>query len=586
MRKKIGLVILIGCLALLFLNLFGNEKINAASEKLDKDSSVFQMVSLSKIEQKTGNVAKTALKNGESINYDDSVQVKYQLFIPDEMKRTKNQTFTTNLPYLTPTSKEPVEVRDENKNVLGKWEMITDDKGANRLSFQVSDFFVESKQNEIDIEFIARLNSSVENKKQTLTFRFETNKESDLELTVLDVPILDRSTETKEKSAVKGSEKTRPKRAAIQSAEAKKANRENKAATYSIKINTVDADDHSRPINGMVSLYSYDNLSDPIRLAATVNGQITFTDLPAGKYRVAGGVSQVVGYFARKGATYFEVDLPSANPSVTVEYLRGWGSVRLVKRDEATNAVLPGAEFKLVRNNPNNSQEVVKEGIVSTSKGFVQVDQLFIGNYSFIETKAPEGYILDTTPIAVSLKDVELVYPDSTSKPIFFPTNMKTKTNKKSDITMSNSLFPDNLDFGKTKIQNTRNETFTATEYGVPTVGKVVIDDSRSSGGWTLKVKQNTDFVATDGSPLVNTTLDIAIGRATNTASNLPSLVNQVVSLKSGIENRIAVAKASEGTGTTTIPLDKFSLTVPKEATKKVSQYSSSLTWTLSDVPQ
>ncbi|WP_430597461.1 MSCRAMM family protein [Enterococcus sp. AZ177] len=592
MRKKMSLVLLISCLGVLCLNLFGNTKINAANETLDKESSVFQNVSLSKIEQQTGTVAKNSLKNGESINYDDVFQVKYHLSIPDEMKLTKNQTFTTNLPYLTPSSKEPVEVKDKDKNILGKWKMITDAKGSKRLSFQVSDFFVESKKHEADIEFTARLDSSITNKKQIVSFKFETKKESDLELTVLEVPFLDGSTEkvnTKipEKSIVKGDEKTRSKRATVVSPRTKNATVENKAATYSIKVYTIDKEDHSIPVNGVIALFSYDNLSEAIRIETTVNGQLTFTDLPAGRYRVAAGASQSAGYYARVGvANYHEFIVPSTNQTATVEYLRGWGSVRLTKQDETTGAVLPGAEFKLVKNNPDNSIEVVKEGIVSTNKGIVQVDQLFVGNYSFIETKAPEGYILDSTPIVVSLKHEILVYPDPKSKPLWTPESKKTKTNKKADITMSSSTVPTNLNFGKTKIQNSRNETFTATEYGFPTVGKVVIDDTRSNGGWTLKVKQNSDFVATDGSPLVNTTLDVAIGRVTNTASNLPSYIRQVVSLKSGVENSIAIAKTTEGTGKTTIPLDKFSLTVPKETTKKISQYNSSLTWTLSDVPQ
>lgn len=587
-----SLALLISCLGVLCLNLFGNTKINAANETLDKESSVFQNVSLSKIEQQTGTVAKNSLKNGESINYDDVFQVKYHLSIPDEMKLTKNQTFTTNLPYLTPSSKEPVEVKDKDKNILGKWKMITDAKGSKRLSFQVSDFFVESKKHEADIEFTARLDSSITNKKQILSLKFETKKESDLELTVLEVPSLDDSTEkvnTKipEKSAAKDDKKTRSKRATVVSSRTKKATVENKAATYSIKVYTVDKDDHSIPVNGTIVLYSYDNLNAAIRVEVTVNGQLTFTDLPAGRYRVAGAGSKTSGYFSVKGANYHEVNIPSTNPTATVGYLRGWGSVSVTKQDELTKVVLPGAEFKLVKNNPNNSIEVVKEGLVSSDKGIVRVDQLFMGNYSFIETKAPEGYILDDTPIKVSLTGREVVYPDSTSKPILFPNiNSKTKTNKKADITMSSSTVPTNLNFGKTKIQNSRNETFTATEYGVPTVGKVVIDDTRSNGGWTLKVKQNSDFVATDGSPLVNTTLDVAIGRVTNTASNLPSYIRQVVSLKSGVENSIAIAKTTEGTGKTTIPLDKFSLTVPKETTKKISQYNSSLTWTLSDVPQ
>lgn len=589
MKKKISLVILIGCLGIVFLSYFGNKKIYAASEKTSTEASVFQEVSLSKYEPQIGTATKTALKNGDTINYEDFLQVKYHIAIPEEMKLTKNQTFSTKIPYLTPINKEPVEVKDKQGNILGKWKVADDFKDSKIISFQVSEFFTELKKREIDLTFIASLDSSVANKKQALSFKFETEKESSLELTVLKAVLSEKKTidsngkiksESREQSTTNTTEKTR-----LNRNDPKKTTADKKTETYSIKVNTVDADDHSIPIDGMVVLFSYDNLSEPLKSVPTVNGEYTFSDLQPGKYRIAGGSTVGLGYFARKGATYFEVDLPSANPTVTIEYLKGWGSIKVTKRDEATNAVLPGAEFKLVKNNTDNTTEVVKEGLISTEKGIVQVNQLFLGNYSFIETKAPEGYILDSTPVDVSLNKEQLAYPDPTSKPLWFDTNMKTKKNKKADINMDGSTFPTNLDFGKTEIQHSKDETLTANTNGILTTGKVIIEDTRLNGGWTLKVKQEADFVTSEGSPLTNTKLDLEVGKVTNTTSNLPSQINDLVSMKSGVENVIAVAKTTEGIGKTTIPLNKFSLTVPKEANKKASQYTSSLTWMLSDVP-
>ncbi|MGX7245960.1 WxL domain-containing protein [Enterococcus quebecensis] len=598
MRKKISLVFLIGCLSILSLNYFSNERIKASDEKGATETTVFQDVNLTKYDLKTKTVSKTPIKNGETINYDDTFQVKYHLSIPDEMKLTKNQTFSTKVPLLMPSNNGSVEVKDKQENVLGTWNIIDETEGSKVLVFEVSDFFADFKKREVDIEFLASLDSSVENKKQVLTFQFDTANKLKLDVTMLKVSSAKKTTmdsnektksETKEKSTTKPEEKDSVNKKDDQVIEPKKAANENKAETYSIKVNTVDADDHSIPVNGMVVLYSHNNLSDPIKSVPTVNGEYIFSDLQSGKYRIAGGVSEVAGYFARQGATYFDVDLPSDNTSVVVEYMKGWGSVRLTKRDADTNKVLPGAKFNLVKNNENNTTELVKADLISDEKGIVQVDQLFKGNYSFIETQAPEGYVLaeeDKLPVDVSLADVELVYPDPSSKPLWYPTNMKTKTNKKADVKMTGSTFPTNLDFGKTKIQHSKDETLTANENGVPTVGQVVIDDTRTSGGWTLKVKQNEDFITAEGTPLLNTDLNLEIGPVSNTISNSPSQVEGTVDLKSGVEAKIAVAKTTEGTGTTTIPLNKFSLKVPRTTNKKASQYNSSLTWTLSDVPQ
>src|SRR5699024_2156735 len=47
--------------------------------------------------------------------------------------------------------------------------------------------------------------------------------------------------------------------------------------------------------------------------------------------------------------------------------------------------------------------KTVKEGLTTNATGQIMVDQLAPGAYSFIETKAPAGYKLDTTPVAFTI---------------------------------------------------------------------------------------------------------------------------------------------------------------------------------------
>ena len=75
------------------------------------------------------------------------------------------------------------------------------------------------------------------------------------------------------------------------------------------------------------------------------------------------------------------------------------GSAQLTKVDAESNYPLAGAVFKLV----NAKGEVVKEGLTTDENGQLRVDDLDLGQYSFVETKAPTGYVLDESPHAVGV---------------------------------------------------------------------------------------------------------------------------------------------------------------------------------------
>lgn len=71
------------------------------------------------------------------------------------------------------------------------------------------------------------------------------------------------------------------------------------------------------------------------------------------------------------------------------------GKVTLTKAAAETNLGLAGAVFSL-RDGTGN---VIQSGLTTNAAGQLLVDNLPNGDYSFIETAAPLGYILNTTPI-------------------------------------------------------------------------------------------------------------------------------------------------------------------------------------------
>ena len=79
------------------------------------------------------------------------------------------------------------------------------------------------------------------------------------------------------------------------------------------------------------------------------------------------------------------------------------GELLLKKIDSKTGRTLANAEFKLV----DDKGQVVtgKEKIVTGEDGSIFIKGLADGEYQIIETKAPDGYLIDETPIKFSVKN-------------------------------------------------------------------------------------------------------------------------------------------------------------------------------------
>ncbi|MFK5292388.1 collagen binding domain-containing protein, partial [Lactococcus lactis] len=78
------------------------------------------------------------------------------------------------------------------------------------------------------------------------------------------------------------------------------------------------------------------------------------------------------------------------------------GSAELIKHD-INGQALSGAIFKVI----DADGKTIKEGLTSDETGKVLIEGLAPGDYSFVETKAPEGYILNTLPVNFSISGEE-----------------------------------------------------------------------------------------------------------------------------------------------------------------------------------
>lgn len=103
-----------------------------------------------------------------------------------------------------------------------------------------------------------------------------------------------------------------------------------------------------------------------------------------------------------------------------------WGGITITKQDASSKAKLDGAEFSIY-----NDAKGAKDGDAlasgTTTNGTLRFGPLWVGNngdparrdYWIVETKAPDGYVLDPTPIKVTVTPAtEETYTVDNSKPL------------------------------------------------------------------------------------------------------------------------------------------------------------------------
>ena len=121
------------------------------------------------------------------------------------------------------------------------------------------------------------------------------------------------------------------------------------------------------------------------------------------------------------------------------------GKIRVKKTDAETGSGLSGAEFEIRAKEdivtPDGTVKVkagtVVDTIKTSDKGTAETKELYLGKYEVQETKAPQGYLLNTQKYPV-----ELIYADQETEIVY------------GDVTV-----PDEIAKGKIRITKTDKET-------------------------------------------------------------------------------------------------------------------------------
>lgn len=181
-------------------------------------------------------------------------------------------------------------------------------------------------------------------------------------------------------------------------------------------LTKVDADDESVRLSGAVFKLeaqqpdgSWETVAGSASLSSDENGLIEAADLPMGSYRFV-EVSAPEGYELETEPIEFALDetVPDYTAAVTAVNKKTpvLGGAVLTKVDaDDESKVLSGASFKLEQFLADGTWPVV-DGygeLVTDGQGIIEVRDLPVGSYRFVETAAPDGYVLDGTPVEFSV---------------------------------------------------------------------------------------------------------------------------------------------------------------------------------------
>ncbi|MGY5234207.1 SpaA isopeptide-forming pilin-related protein [Lactiplantibacillus plantarum] len=164
-------------------------------------------------------------------------------------------------------------------------------------------------------------------------------------------------------------------------------------------------------------------------------------------------------------------------------------TIELTKHDAATKAVLAGAVYEL----QDSTGKVIQTGLTTDSQGQLIVKNLRAGDYQFVETKAPLGYELNTTPVKFTLGGIEpevafQVSQDDVKQPVVPTTGdvTLTKTDATTKAALAGAVYELQDATGKVlKTGLTTDTTGQLTVFGL-TAGDYQFVETKAPSGYQL----------------------------------------------------------------------------------------------------
>lgn len=165
-----------------------------------------------------------------------------------------------------------------------------------------------------------------------------------------------------------------------------------------LKIIKKDADTNALLANAQFKVYKKANNQLVATLTTNANGEALSGELEVGDYYIQETVAPS-GYVLNSNRIDFSITTSTTIVTKEVTNKKIQGRLKLTKTDGG-NGKLAGAEFKIYRKADNT----LAETLVTGNDGTATSSLIAYGDYYFQETKAPTGYVIDSTKVDFSIR--------------------------------------------------------------------------------------------------------------------------------------------------------------------------------------
>jgi LPXTG-motif cell wall-anchored protein/uncharacterized repeat protein (TIGR01451 family) len=184
----------------------------------------------------------------------------------------------------------------------------------------------------------------------------------------------------------------------------------------SITISKVDSDDNSKKLQG-AKFNLLDKYKNIVSTGITdENGSLTFDKI---KYDIPYYVQEItppIGYTLTNQEGFkdglYEFNISSKSDIKNIKYV--WknniikGGIKILKVDSETSKAVKGATISIYTND-----DKLVDAKITAEDGTIEFNDLVYGDYYFVETKAPEGYLLNNNKYYFSIKDDGVILKDT-----------------------------------------------------------------------------------------------------------------------------------------------------------------------------
>ncbi len=247
--------------------------------------------------------------------------------------------------------------------------------------------------------------------------------------------------------------------------------------------------DDNQPLAGVeFGLFKDVNTTNLVKTAlSNQEGEVQFNNLIPGQYYLQ-EISTPPGYISNQKVYPVTISPNQTTTWQTIINYRIKGQVELIKSGSYNNVIngqenpkLSGAEFTIF---DKNNQEVAK--LITAENGYAKSPKINYGNYTLVETKAPDGYVIDSTIYEFSITKHNQIVKINNGQPII------------NEGISGNAVGQKKLDYNQTINADDQENDLTAIEYTVFTEHNQQLETIHpdASGIWqTSKLKAGNYYV-------------------------------------------------------------------------------------------